>query len=151
MALYKDKKCTYPGCSNRLFAKGYCAFHYRANHASRIKPYTSKRKKEQSKYTDLRSNFIEKERRKDKKRKLFCIFCGLEIHGEPSLHHALGRDNDMLLDERYWLLSHNTCHVHQYHSMSWKDLPWWDDYLNRIKHIDENIYNKELRRMSKNG
>ena len=111
-----------------------------------IKPRTNKRTKEEDLYRKNRKAFIEAE--KDDRGRVFCIFCGYEIINEPSLHHALGRDDDMLLNDEFWFLSHNICHVHEYHSKSWKDCPWWEGYLNRIEHIPE-IYEKEKLRMSK--
>ena len=148
---HNNKKCSLPNCSGLLYAKGYCIYHYKSIYLSsrqKKQKLTDKKIRINRLYSGNRKLFIESERNKRKDRKIFCIFCGKEIHGEPSLHHALGRDDDVMLSEEYWFLSHNNCHVHQYHSMSYKDIIWWDDYIERIKHI-EFIYNKELRRMDK--
>ena len=77
------------------------------------------------------------------------MFTGKRIYGEPSLHHANGRDDEMLLNEHYWFLTNNYAHVHEYHAKSWEDIDWWHDYLDRIKESHPDIYEKELLRMSK--
>jgi hypothetical protein len=107
------------------------------------------RKKDELKYKRKRLKFIANEKSKDPGERIFCIFCGKVIRGTPSLHHYDGRDNSNLLDESKWLLSHNRCHVFEYHSMSWKVIPWWEDYLYRIKDKYPELYKKELIRMQK--
>ena len=108
-----------------------------------MKKYTKKRAKQNRTYLSERTDFIEAKR--DKQGRIFCIFCGRVINGEPSLHHGLGRDDEMLLDQRFWFLAHNSCHVEEYHSSSCNDLYWWGDYIERIKHITEIIAKEELR------
>ena len=62
----------------------------------------------------------------------------------------MGRDDDLLLDERYWALSHQFCHVEQYHHSSCKDIPWWDDYIERVrKEYPADVLKKELLRIDK--
>lgn len=148
------KTCKMDDCNNPVFGRGYCHYHYRSEYLAKkpISKATERRKAQIVDYNKKRRLFIEGQR--DSKGKLFCLFCGKEIHGEPSLHHALGRDDELLIDTRFWMLSHNYCHVHQYHSMSWKDIPWWDRYMERlvnwIKDSDQlQVLNKEKLRMSK--
>jgi hypothetical protein len=100
---------------------------------------SNKLQRVKSEYDKKRVLFINEERLKDKKGRLFCIFCGGEIEGDPSLHHGLGRDDDVMLDERFWFLSHNFCHVHQYHSMSWSKIPWWSGYIERLKALEPSV------------
>jgi hypothetical protein len=33
--------------------------------------------------------------------------------------------------------------------MSWRDIPWWQDYIERVKIIDPEVYKQDLRRMEK--
>ena len=104
---------------------------------------SDKRQKQLSKYPSKRKAFIEAQRDQEPKGYIFCIFCGTVIYGEPSLHHGMGRDDESLLDETAWFLSHNDCHVHEYHSMSCKDIEWWDNYMFRIKSIHREVYKKD--------
>ena len=154
------KQCSVEGCSWPLFARGYCKSHYNILYLlpkqkekntiqKPIKRRTEKRSKQEKTYTVLREVFIASESIKDLNGRIFCIFCGRQIKGEPSLHHGEGRDDEMLLDVHYWFLSHNECHVHQYHSMSWTRLVWWHDYLERIRQRCPELYKKELKRMEK--
>lgn len=152
MIKHNNKKCSLPVCNAPLYAKGYCIYHYKSiylfNKIGNKPKLTATKRRINKSYTGKRAEFINNERNNRKDRKIFCIFCGKEIIGEPSLHHGLGRDDSIMLDTNYWFLSHNNCHVHQYHSMSCNDISWWPNYIERIKHIKP-IYNKELRRMNK--
>jgi len=111
---------------------------------------TQKKKDINEEYNNKRELFIESERNKHPERKIFCIFCGKEIDGDPSLHHGLGRDDSIMLDETYWFLSHNLCHVHEYHSMGWNRIWWWNDYINRLINLNKTeILEIEYKRMEK--
>ena len=111
-----------------------------------MKRRTNKRAREERRYLLERNEFIENQ--KDKQGRLFCFFCGKVISKEPDIHHLFRRDGDRLLDKKYWRIAHNFCHVHQYHSMSWRKIPWWNDYIKRIKNIPL-LYEKEKERMGK--
>jgi len=150
------KICSYEGCMYPLFARGYCNYHYRSEYLAKkpkkekksyhIPRVTNKRAKQEVEYAFGRKLFIEASR--NERDRIFCIFCGKEIYGNPDLHHAMGRDDESLLDKSQWYLAHNFCHVHQYHSMSWKKCPWWPEYLARI--IDnKELYANEILKMSK--
>lgn len=159
--MQKHKKCSIEGCNNPLYARGYCISHYRSLYLfpkSKLKekkiyhiPKSTKKKKDLNMaYSTSRVLFIKSEREKDKYGKLFCIFCGKEIKEEPSLHHMLGREDDIILDDNYWFLSHNFCHVHQYHSISYTKISWWDDYILRLANLDRfDLLEIELRKMNK--
>jgi len=137
MIKHSGKKCSIDGCNNPLFARKYCRYHYNSLYLipKQInKPKLTKKKEILNKeYSEKREEFIRLMRLNDRNGRIFCIFCGGEIKTEPSLHHALGRDDDIMLDDRFWFLSHNYCHVSQYHSMSCNDIPWWGGYLARVK------------------
>jgi hypothetical protein len=156
------KPCTIDGCNQSMYARGYCLSHYKKyyllpkaiekqkNNPKKkynIPKRTKKREKEETIYHDERKEFIEEERQKDKLKRIFCIFCGEEIKGEPDLHHGDGRDNDKLLRKEDWFLSHHECHM-DYHDKSWKKLKWWSGYIERIS-INFLIHKKELKKMEK--
>jgi hypothetical protein len=118
------------------------------------KPYiiprrSPKRLKQELEYNIKRKSFIEAKKASDPQGRLYCYFCGKRIYEEPSLHHLIGRDDEDLLLENYWVLGHNKCHVFQYHSMSWEKIPWWEDYLFRLKRDYPDLYYKELEKMEK--
>lgn len=160
MIKHSGKKCTVEGCNNLLFARGYCQWHYKSLYLyprQKGRNKLSKRKQDlNNKYTRQREEFIENQHRKHPQRRIFCIFCGKEIKGEPSLHHALGRDDDIMLDKRFWFLSHNNCHVEEYHSKAYYMISWWDIYIDNVKqiiddHVREIILRKEDKKMDKSN
>lgn len=108
---------------------------------------SKKRAKQNRKYLQERISFIQNEI--DEKGWITCIFCDRTVTGGPDIHHANGRDDERILNKSDWLFAHNKCHVHEYHSMSWQNIWWWEGYLERIKHSHSHIYEKEIRRMNK--
>ena len=109
---------------------------------------TIKRQKQNREYLINRGKFIERKLEKNKGI-LYCYFCDKIIHGEPSIHHLNGRDDEDLLDESYWIVSHNYCHVFQYHSIECKKIPWFDSFLEKLKIDHPDIYIKELQKLNK--
>jgi hypothetical protein len=107
-----------------------------------------KRSKQLREYTNKRKQFIE-QLWIEGKGHIYCIFCGKETSLEPDIHHLDGRENEMLLDTRYWAPAHNLCHIQEYHSIEWRKLIWWDSYLIRIEKKWPDIYQKELIKMEK--
>jgi hypothetical protein len=143
----KKKVCKLDSCTGGVYAKGLCQYHYKISIWKPMKSRTKKRSKEEKEYLLNRSKFIESKR--DKNGKIYCIFCNKEISQDPDLHHGLGREELLLLNQEHWFLSHSFCHARQYHSMSWRDIPWWQDYIERVKIIDPEVYKQDLRRMEK--
>lgn len=143
----KKKRCSVDSCRGYVFAKGLCRLHYTRSFSAPIAKYSKKRKNQVAQYVITRKEFIEKQR--DNKDRIFCIFCGGQIYGEPDLHHGLGRDDDLLLDIRYWFLAHNKCHVHEYHSKSCNDIIWWNDYMLRMAVRCVEVYNQDITRQEK--
>lgn len=145
----KPKKiCSVESCRGYVFARNLCPFHYRASSSKPIAKASSKRKQELVKYSISREEFIEKSR--DKNGNIFCIFCNRLIYGEPDIHHGLGRDNDLLLDIKFWFTAHNKCHVDEYHSLPIDKIPWWPEYLKRIENLCEEVFLLELNKVFKN-
>lgn len=154
------KICSLDECGQPLFARGYCIRHYRSHYlapkaATKEKknytiPKVSKKTLERNKkYTHERIMFVAKYPIKSKTGLPLCIFCNAPITGEPSLHHGLGRDDENMLNKDTWFLSHNFCHVAQYHSMSWSKIHWWLPYIERMKTLNLEIYELELKKMNK--
>ena len=136
------KPCSVERCKWPLFARGYCKSHYntlyllpkqkdKPNKTYQIKARTDDRAKDERLYLRKRTDFIQAQMRKDPQGRIFCIFCGKEIKGKTDLHHGNGRDNDLLLDEKFWFLSHHKCHM-DYDSQPWTKLEWWEGYIRRI-------------------
>ncbi len=114
-----------------------------------MRNYTSKRARQNKQYSKERKIFIQEQI--DEHGWLICKFCGMTISSGPDIHHANGRDNEKILNKEDWFLGHNFCHVHQYHSIGWQKILWWNEYISRIKESHPHIYEKEIIRMSKNG
>ena len=143
------KSCDYSGCNYPRFSKGLCKMHWLKKHSTPINRISPKRKKQVSEYISRRQLFII-QKRKEGTGKLWCPFCSQRIFTDPDIHHTMGRDDETLLDEKYWHVAHNKCHVHEYHSKSYKDIPWWDGYLKWLKeHMPPEVYCKEIKKMDK--
>lgn len=108
---------------------------------------TPKRAKQNREYSKERREYIDEEI--EIHHKVTCIFCGKTVYGDPDIHHAFGRDGDRITKKDDWLLAHNKCHVYEYHSMSWKAIDWWGDYIARIKDRYPKVYAKEIIKMGK--
>lgn len=179
MIFSTKKSCSVDGCTYPLFGRGYCHSHYKTlflypkmnqldkkrqekGIKTKKKPKIKKNNQlsgrgfvkvsletSQGRYRRKRIQFIKKKRAEDPGDRLFCIFCGKVIKGEPSLHHYNGRDGSLLLDDTKWVLSHNRCHVFEYHSLGWEKCKWWSGYLERIRYDYPDLYEKELNKMNK--
>ena len=80
--------------------------------------------------------------------KFKCFFCSKDITGAYSHHHLKGRDGDLLTDKRYIVLAHNSCH-YQYHNYPVKKIPWFLDYVMKVKEIDSLLSYKEMLKYDK--
>lgn len=79
-----------------------------------------------------------------------CFFCGKDLANIDKRfkghHHCAGRDSDMLLAKKYLKPAENSCHL-SYHQESIEQLqkkPWYNDFLERLRALDEELYQKEL-------
>jgi len=143
------KECDEPGCNYPVFSKKKCKSHWLQIYGKPIPKTTTKRQEQTSEYQTRRRAFISK-LRAEGKGKLWCPFCSERIFGDPDIHHTMGRDDETLLDEKYWHIGHNKCHVHMYHSMSCNDIPWWKGYMIWLKtNMPPEVYLKELNRQNK--
>ena len=85
-----------------------------------------------------------------------CFFCNRPLDNDLDIidtHHALGRVGKLLTDYRNIFFAHRQHHT-DYHSMSVKQLfsqYWYKDFLLRLKRVNKNVYNQELRKLQKAG
>ena len=143
------KSCNHPDCHYPVFSKGLCSVHWKYKHGKPLPRVTEKRSKQISEYMSRRQQFIN-ERRAESHGKLWCAFCTERIYGDPDIHHTIGRDDETLLDEKYWHVAHWKCHVPGYHSKSCNDIVWWDRYMIWLKeNMPPEVYLKELKRKDK--
>jgi hypothetical protein len=138
------KKCGHP----IVFSKGLCLKHWKEEYqkplptaVNNINKFSPKRKKLTKDYNDL----IKK--RDTINTHPFCFFCNKRIIGIVSHHHLIGRDGEDLINEKYIVDSHNSCHVEEYHQRSVEILvtyDWYDGFLLRLKAIDIKLWEKEI-------
>ena len=169
------KICKALNCDNPVFNNkyGFCKYHlwmsqeYRdkrkaaekgsyltrkplsSKKGTHIPPRKKKRLDQEIEYKKLYTR-MDKEARDGGR--VFCFFCDKEIKGSISHHHLCGRDNEHLTEEKYIVFSHNKCHVEDYHSKSveqLRKLGWYDSFLERLLVVDEDLYNKELKKQDK--
>lgn len=163
------RTCTANGCNNPVFASDFCRFHqykrrmvggdlYNKRFKTRSPqrrtsiPKESKTRKEESKTykevkDEIRAELISIG-------KYNCFFCGKPMGEEKGFHHLKGRDGKNFIDKRYLVPGHNNCHVFKYHASSAEQLlrlPWYLDFLKRLKEIDISLYREELKKQDKAG
>jgi hypothetical protein len=113
-------------------------------------PKQGKKRKEQTKtYTQVKSELREGLIAQGKYN---CFFCTKPMGDEKGFHHLKGRDGNNFIDKRYLVPGHNQCHVFDYHSSSVKQLrrfEWYEGFLNRLKLIDESLYQEEFKKAEK--
>ena len=150
-------------CNNTVFGGGYCKYHqykrkmlggdlYERKPPKKRKaiPKESKKRKEEGKTykqikDELRTEMIANGTYN-------CFFCGKPMGDEKGFHHTKGRDGSYLTDRKYLKPAHNQCHVWDYHQADIETLmqkEWYSDFLNRLKELDINLYNKEIKKQDK--
>lgn len=82
-----------------------------------------------------------------------CFFTNqpMNIAGNESWHHALGRDGPLLYDYRNIFPVLDAPH-REYHDLTMKKLMktyWYPEFIKRVKTMNANVYNKEIERMLK--
>ena len=158
------KICKYEGCNNSRWGGGYCKYHQYIrfkdeNRAvqplSPIKRYNipkvSDKRLEQAKIYKQICIEVDLEAKKSNNWK--CFFCGEEFEKgvRPDRHHLAGRDGSLYTDKRYLVLAHRICHT-KYHSHTihlLKKEAWFNSWLERLRVISEELYNKEINKLNK--
>lgn len=160
------KQCIEPNCDNNQFAGGYCLFHqYKRKLATKKRreyKYTKAKQKAIKTVSDKRKIQLKlyeqaKQEKKDELKadnKWYCIFCGVGFkdNDNPDCHHLFGRDGDLLIDKRYLSFAHSDCHIVKYHGGNYATLSsqrWYKSFMERLKEIDIELYNKELKKGTK--
>ena len=159
------KKCKELGCDLPVFSSGYCRKHlYRVekykkmadkihknpskplsrSKGYKIPPISEKRREGLKIYSKLIKE-IDKEAKANNK--WYCFFCGLQLGDTCDHHHLKGRENKDLVDKKYIVLAHRTCH-RIYHDSPAVTICWFKEYVMRLMDIDLNLAYKELRKLS---
>jgi hypothetical protein len=86
-----------------------------------------------------------------------CFFSNKPLDPSPNAgepwHHALGRKGSLLYEYKNIFPCIHEYHM-QYHDLDIKELmktEWYPKFFTRVKQLNKNVYNKELRRMNKGG
>ena len=154
----KRKICSIDGCNNPAFSHGLCQYHCR----SQYKPLRRTPLKKgdtciarRTKKRQYEEGTLYQKAKKERKVELMrlgrwiCLFCGKELPQRPTWHHTKGRDGDLLFESKFLYPAHFKCHVSQYHQLPIIKILWWNEYVERIKIWDPELYKKELIKIDK--
>lgn len=154
----EPKKCIVEGCKGYAFSKGKCVYHAKMHYKPLRRTPLKKggtRIARRTKSRQYEEDTLYKETKETRKRILIsqkrwiCLFCGNTLPQCPTWHHAKGRDGDLLFESKFLYPAHFKCHVMEYHGLPINKLSWWDDYIERIKEWDPELYKKELIKIDK--
>lgn len=151
-----------------IFSKGLCKYCYlKANSLKQIKKvykYTQAKQKAIKTVSDKRKTQLQEYERKKKEREIElkqegswkCLFCDtpFQENEQPSggWHHLAGRENSLLTDFKYVFPAHRHCHIDIYHGSTFAVLSnqrWYKTFMEKLKEIDIELYNKELKKGTK--
>jgi len=75
-----------------------------------------------------------------------CFFCGVKVKNADH-HHLHGRGEHYLY--KWWIVrAHRTCH-RSYHDQPVASLPWFDDFLKRLKQKSILLFEREIWKLEK--
>ena len=162
------KKCKAPDCDRDVFSHDYCLAHNylrtdskwlksllkqhkRGNTRPTIRKVSEKQSKKLQQYEKAKKK---KEQELKKANEWRCIFCGKYFGDDdnPDFHHLAGRIGDLIADKKYLYPAHTKCHIEDYHQATVehiKTMFWYEEFLERIKLIDIDLWNKEKRKEDK--
>jgi hypothetical protein len=142
------KICDEPGCQYPVFSRGLCRIHWQRKHGKPVAKISRKRKRQLDEYSDRKRAFIAN-KKAEGKGKLYCGFTGERVYGDPDIHHAVGRDDETLLDERYWHIACRKNHT-EWHSLPVDKILWFDRYLEWLgENMPPEAYFKALKQKEK--
>ena len=163
----KKKICKICGEERYLFSKGMCRYCWGKEKGSEMRnnssqlmnkplsrksntniPLRTKSRLQQERTYKIVCDMIDKEAKENDNWK--CFFCGekFSVDTTPDHHHLAGRENDKLTKKSDIVLCHRVCHS-QYHDKSVHSIPWYIDWLERIKDSRPELYEKELIKYNK--
>lgn len=140
------KTCKAEGCSYPVFGKGYCKCHQylREDPPKKIRSYSIKRQAQVTDYLSIRKKFIASKRDTEE---WFCFFCGgvFGFEDNPDVHHLRGRDDELIVDDDFWVIAHTKCHIEQFHGTAISDLKklhWFNAFKARLLKKDKFTHDK---------
>jgi hypothetical protein len=160
------KKCQSDGCKNDVFSHNYCKRHQylrkdkdwlktvlnqqKKVHNKPIRPISNKRRKQLIEYEQAKQEKITELKAENK---WFCFICGMPFGEEEVVdcHHTNNRQEDSVFDKKYLVFVHRHCHT-AYHNDTYSRLSanrWYNSFVERLKEIDPELYNKELKKKDK--
>jgi hypothetical protein len=159
------KQCIEPNCDNNQFGGGYCLFHqykrklatkkhreYKYTQAKQkaIKIVSDKRKTQLKLYEQAKQEKIS-ELKADNK--WLCFICGVAFkeNEQTDCHHIQDREESAVFDKKYLVFVHRHCHT-AYHNDTYSKFSanrWYNSFMERLKEIDIELYNKELKKGTK--
>jgi hypothetical protein len=156
------KTCSKIGCTNLVFSHLYCRIHqwcrtddtykaYKERKKQGKIPSKSKKRKVEEKYYAVLCKELEQEIRAKNNGKIYCFFSGLEINERISWHHTNKRTGNFYLDKEWIVPSINKYHM-MFHFTPVQKLmqeSWYEGFLNRLKLLSEELYNKEANKQIK--
>lgn len=146
------KTCSVEGCISYVFGRNLCVKHWKEKYQKPIPTTLKKCNKIAPKRLKQvqRYNLLIRDRDAVTHNPT-CFFCGCKITSRISHHHIVGRDGDNLTDEKYIANACHQCHF-QWHNWSVRKLAkeyWWEEYLLRLRAMDEGEYQKTLKKFDK--
>jgi len=121
--------------------------------AKKIASESPKRKKEHV-YYSVGCKELEAEVRAENDGKIYDFFTGLEIKGQVTWHHLLGRSGSYYTDKQYLVPAENDENEGHlfYHGATIEELaekPWYKGFLMRLKSVCPQAFYKELKKQDK--
>jgi hypothetical protein len=111
------------------------------------KPLKQRSDKREGQETEYRKLIKEIDRKAKEGKRMECFFCGRAVENAEH-HHLKGREEDLLLEEKYIVRVHSSCHW-DFHHAPIKQMTWFIAYLCRLAELDERLYHRERARMGK--
>lgn len=144
----KKKICKSCGKPEYIFSGGLCRQCWGLEQT--LKNWASKAPRRPIRYKSEKRKEEEKEYKRickemDTVKPHMCFFCGWEIKGRVDHHHLKGKVGGDYLDKRYIVKAHRKCHS-EFHSLPVDKMWWFDAFLFRLKQVDFDLFQKELRK-----
>lgn len=102
----------------------------------RLAPVSKKREKQLKEYKKIKESLPDTK----------CFFCDKKLSGEIGCHHLDGREEALLTFDKWMKMVHAGCHrkFHDFTIDKLRRLPWYEGFLQRLKDIDDYLYDKQI-------